>query len=168
MLPKESRSVITFCDHRTTSFDLLWKFPSNKHKILHLFENEMKILLSVLILSIKHQYTNAPVIWNCCTPPILALAGDCGDSHLIYTSFWYPVEGELAWSHGLRIPNRVNLSRSMNEITSTIKIFWHTHWGAFASYLLATQRLICLLHGFHVLRLAIISCFTKQVPCIKE
>ena len=46
------------------------------------------------------------------------------------------------------------------------------HWGAFASYLLATQGSICLFHGYQhclstsVLRLATISCFTKGVPCV--
>lgn len=49
MLPKESRSVITFCDLWTTSFDLLWKFPPNKRKILHLFERHGKFQINLSI-----------------------------------------------------------------------------------------------------------------------
>ena len=49
MLPKESRSVITFYDLWTTSFDLLWKFPSNKHKILHSFERLGKFQINLSI-----------------------------------------------------------------------------------------------------------------------
>ena len=40
-------------------------------------------------------------------PPIRALAGDCGDFHLIYTEFWFPGRREIARRHGLRIPYRV-------------------------------------------------------------
>ena len=47
--------------------------------------------------------------------------------------FGSPVGGKFAWSHGLRIPNRVNLSRSIIEITSTIEMFWQTYC-AFSSF----------------------------------
>ena len=77
-------------------------------------------------------------------PTIRALAGDCGDLHLIYTSFWFPGR------QGIRLK-----SRSSHSLPG---------------YLLAAQRSICLFHGCQqcfltsVLRLAIISCFTKGVP----
>ena len=50
-------------------------------------------------------------------PPIRALAGDCGDFHLIYTSFWFPGRQGIC----------LKSQSSINETTSTIKIFWHTH-----------------------------------------
>ena len=81
-------------------------------------------------------------------PPIRALAGDCGDFHLIYTSFWFPSR------RGIR-----SKSRSSHHLPG---------------YLLAAQRSICLFHGCQqsfltsVLRLAIISCFTKGVLCVKN
>ena len=76
-------------------------------------------------------------------PPIRALAGDCRDFHLIYTSFWFPGR------RGIRLK-----SRSSHPLPG---------------YLLAAQRSICLFHGCQqcfltsVLRLAITSCFTKAV-----
>ena len=30
-------------------------------------------------------------------PPIRALAGDCGDFHLIYTPFWFPGRRGIRW-----------------------------------------------------------------------
>ena len=30
-------------------------------------------------------------------PPIRALAGDCGDFHLIYTPFWFPGRQGVSW-----------------------------------------------------------------------
>ena len=52
-------------------------------------------------------------------PLIRTLVGDCGDFHLIYTSFWLPGR------RGIRLKSR----SSINETTSTLKIFWHTHWA---------------------------------------
>ena len=81
-------------------------------------------------------------------PPIRALAVDCGDFHLIYASFWFPVR------RGIRLKSR----------------FSHPLPG----YLLAAQRSICLYHGrqqcflISVLRLAMIICFTKGVPCVEK
>ena len=91
------------------------------------------------------------VYWNPPLPPIRALAGDCGEFHLIYTSFWFPsrrgIRLKSPSSHLL--PGQVIDFRSINETTSTIKIFdtLLVYWGAFASYLLAAQRSICLFHG---------------------
>ena len=76
-------------------------------------------------------------------PPIRALAGDCGDFHLMYTSFWFPGRGEICLKS------------------------WSSH--PLPGYLLAAQRSICLFHGClqcfltSVLRLTMISCFTKGV-----
>ena len=75
-------------------------------------------------------------------PLIRTLVGDCGDFHLIYTSLWFPGR------RGIRLKSR----SSINETTSTLKIYWHTdiligHWGGFASYFLAAQRSISLFHG---------------------
>ena len=90
--------------------------------------------------------TNAPLIWNprtCPSPPIRALAGDCGDFHVIYTSFWFPGR------RGIRLK-----SRSSHPLPGC---------------LLAAQWSICLFHSCQqcsltsVLRLAITSCFTKGV-----
>ena len=39
---------------------------------------------------IMHQLFETPA-----PPPIRALAGDCGDFHLIYTSFWSPSRGRI-------------------------------------------------------------------------
>ena len=81
-------------------------------------------------------------------PPIRALAGDCGDFHLIHTSFWFPGR------RGIR-----SKSRSSHHLPG---------------YLLAAQRSVCLFHGCQqsfltsVLRLAIISCFTKGEPCVEK
>ena len=62
--------------------------------------------------------SNAPVIWNPRTPPpIWALVRDCEDFHLIYTSFWFPGRQGI----------RIKTWSSINETTTTIKIFWHTH-----------------------------------------
>ena len=55
------------------------------------------------------------------SPPIRALAEDCRDFHLVYTSFWFP-----GWG-GIRLK-----SRSSHPLPG---------------YLLATQRSICLFHG---------------------
>ena len=81
-------------------------------------------------------------------PPIRALVGDCGDFHLIYTSFWFPDR------KGIRLK-----SRSLHPLPG---------------YLLAAQRSICLFHGCQQcfltsgLRLAIISYFTKGVPWVEK
>ena len=90
------------------------------------------------------------LVWLLCTshlkpphPPIKALVGDCGDFRLIYTLFWF------LGTRGIRLK-----SRSSHPLPG---------------YLLAAQRSICLFHGCQqcfltsVLRLAIISCFTKGV-----
>ena len=58
---------------------------------------------------------------------------NCPQAHAItYTlshtlHFGSPADGEFAWSGGLHIPYQVNLFKSINETTSTTKIFWHTH-----------------------------------------
>ena len=76
-------------------------------------------------------------------PPHSGLSGDCGDFHLIYTSFSFP------GGRGICLK-----SRSSHPLLS---------------YLLVAQRSICLFHGCQqcfvtsVLRLAIMSCFTKGV-----
>ena len=82
-------------------------------------------------------------------PPIRALAMDCGGTFTSYTlHFGSPVGGEVRLK-----------SRSSHPLLG---------------YLLAAQRSICFLHGCHqcflvgVLRLAIISCFTKGVPCVEN
>ena len=98
--------------------------------------------------NLKTQTSYAPVIWNPRTPPIRALMGDCGDFHLIFTSFWFPGRRKIRLK-----------SRSAHPLPG---------------YLLATQRSICLFHGCQqcfligVLRLAIISCFTKGVPSAEK
>ena len=81
-------------------------------------------------------------------PPIQALAGDCGDFHLIYTSFWFPGR------RGIHLKS------------------WSSH--PLPGYLLAGQRLLCFFHGCKqcfltaVLRLVLIICFTKGVPCVEK
>ena len=91
---------------------------------------------------VMHQSFETPA------PPIRALAGDCGDFHLIYTSFWF------RGRRGIRL-------KSLSS---------HPLPG----YLLAVQRSICVFHGCQqcfltsVLRLAIISCFTKGVLCVER
>ena len=74
-------------------------------------------------------------------------SGLSGDFLLIYTSFWFPVDGEFARSQSLH---------------------------PLPGYLLAAQRSICLFHGCEqcfltsVLRLAIVSWFTKGVPFVEK
>ena len=85
-------------------------------------------------------------------PPNRALAGDFGElsPHIHFILVPHAVGREFTWSHGLRIPYQVNLSRSIIEITSTIKIFWHTYCALTSfSKLFAgrTQRSICLFHA---------------------
>ena len=87
--------------------------------------------------SVMHQSFETPAPSPPHSPPIRALAGDCGDFQLIYTSFWFPSR------RGIRL----------NSLSS----------HPLPDYLLAVQRWICLFHGCQpcfltsVLRLAIIS-----------
>ena len=90
----------------------------------------------------------APVIRNPRSPPIRALAGYCGDFHLVYSSFLVPGRQEI-----------------LLKLRSSHPLLGH---------LLAAQRSIFLVHGYQqcfltsVLRLPIISCFEKGAPCVEK
>ena len=81
------------------NFKILRNDPETKHifsiTTTHFIQTRQK-LMHYSHLKHPHFFT-----------PIRVLAGDCGDFHLIYTSFWFAVGGEFTWRHGLRIPYRV-------------------------------------------------------------